>query len=235
MLKQLVEDIVEYTKTYSITETEWYWNVNSIRKPNCLNDKEITLEEFERAIREEILYGLVYNNGSALYNQMENDLCNYEVDYLTFQNASKELEKKVQKYIKDFVLKRYDKNGNYKERGENMKEQIFERMIRYGWNLGDNTYKDFSEIFDYHYNNLQNWYEYISGEDYKYTMQDISQSKFNVFVDFMSDFLRAFNEVDKEDKTKVEKAKDYIMNRNIQYDLAGEDLLKILNGESEKE
>ena len=116
-----------------------------------------------------------------------------------------------------------------------MKEKIFERMRRYGWDLGNNTDEDFEEIYDYHYDNLQDWYKYISGEDYDYTMQDISKSKFDVFVDFMSDFLKAFNEVDKEDKTKVEKAKDYIMNRNIKYDLAGEDLLKILNGESKEE
>ena len=105
MLKQLVEDIVEYTRTWSITETEWYWNVECVRKPSNTKD-------FEIAGREEILYDLVYYNGSCLYNQMENDLCNYEIDYVAFQNASKELEKKVQKYIKDFKLERYDENGN---------------------------------------------------------------------------------------------------------------------------
>ena len=112
MLKQLVEDIVEYTKTWSIAECEWYWNINSVRKSGSIKNQEITWEEFEIAIRAEILYDLVYNNGSGLYNQMENDLCNYEVDYLAFQNASKELEKEVQKYIKDFKLKRYDGEGN---------------------------------------------------------------------------------------------------------------------------
>ena len=112
-----------------------------------------------------------------------------------------------------------------------MKEQIFERMRRYGWDLGNNTDEDFEEIYDYHYDNLQDWYKYISGEDYDYTMQDISKSKFDVFVDFMSDFLKALNEVDKEDKTKAEQVKEYIMSRNIQYDLVGEDLLEILNEE----
>ena len=110
MLRQLVEDIVEYTKTWSIAECEWYWNINSVRKSGSIKNQEITWEEFE--IAAEILYDLVYNNGSGLYNQMENDLCNYEVDYLAFQNASKELEKEVQKYIKDFKLKRYDGEGN---------------------------------------------------------------------------------------------------------------------------
>ena len=76
-IKQLVEDIIEYTRTWSLTETEWYWNIECVRKPNNINDKEITWEEFETAIREEILYDLIYNNGSGLYNQIENDLCNY--------------------------------------------------------------------------------------------------------------------------------------------------------------
>lgn len=111
-LKQLVEDIVEYTRTWSITETEWYWNVECVRKPSNPKDKEITWEEFETAVREEILYDLVFNNGSGLYHQMSNDLCNYYTDDIPFQNASKQLERKVQKYIKDFKLKRYDENGN---------------------------------------------------------------------------------------------------------------------------
>ena len=111
-LKQLVEDIIEYTRTWSITETEWYWNVECVRKPSNTKDKEITWEEFEIAVREEILYDLVYYDGSCLYNQMENDLCNYGTDYVAFQDASKELERKVQEYFKDFKLERYDENGN---------------------------------------------------------------------------------------------------------------------------
>ena len=111
-LKQLVEYIVEYTRTWSITETEWYWAIECVRKPNNINDKEITWEEFETAVREEILYDLIYNNGGGLHNQMENDLCSYGADYLDFQNASKKLERKVQKYLKDFKLERYDENKN---------------------------------------------------------------------------------------------------------------------------
>ena len=39
-LKQLVEDIIEYTRTWSITETEWYWNVECVRKPSNTKDKK---------------------------------------------------------------------------------------------------------------------------------------------------------------------------------------------------
>lgn len=72
-----------------------------------------------------------------------------------------------------------------------MKEKIFNKMIEYGWNL-----EDFNEVYDTHYYNIYAWYEYISGEDYDYTMQDISKSKFESMVDFMSDFLRAINDID---------------------------------------
>lgn len=106
MLKQLIENIIEYTKTWSITETEWYWNIECVRKPSNNKDKEITWKEFNRAIREGILYDLVYCGGSCLRNQMENDLCNYENDNIDFLNASKELEEQIQNYLNDFKLER---------------------------------------------------------------------------------------------------------------------------------
>lgn len=111
-----------------------------------------------------------------------------------------------------------------------IKEKIFNKMKEYGWNLEDNTNKDFDKVYNYHYNNLDKWYDYISGEDYNYTMQDISKREFSDFVDFMSDFLRALNDIDKP-KTKEDKIREYITSRNIQYDLVGEDILKILDEE----
>lgn len=104
-LKQLVEDFIEYTKTWSISETEWYWNIECVRKSNILNEKNITWEEFERAIREEILYCFIYNIDS-IKNQMENDLCNYYPEEITFHSASSEMEKKIQKLFKGFNLER---------------------------------------------------------------------------------------------------------------------------------
>ena len=106
MLKDLVEKIVEYTRTWSITETEWYWNIDCVRKSDYVGEEHIKWEEFEVAIREEILYDLVYKNGRGLYTQMSNDLCNYYDTEQCFHYASKELEKEVQKYLKDFKLER---------------------------------------------------------------------------------------------------------------------------------
>ena len=108
-MKELVEKIIDYTKKWSISETEWYWNIECVRKPQNAKDKEITWEEFEVAIREEILYDLVYKNGICTRNQMENDICNY-TDEL-FYKDSEELEEEIKKLIIDFKVKRYYKES----------------------------------------------------------------------------------------------------------------------------
>ena len=102
-LKQLVEDFIEYTKTWSIGETEWYYNVNDTRQ-NEYGEEYITHEEFERAIREDILYCFIYNIKS-IKEQLEDDLC-VGYDSERFENASKEIEKKIQKLFKDFKIER---------------------------------------------------------------------------------------------------------------------------------
>ena len=105
-IKDLVEKIIEYSRTWSISETEWYWSVDCVRKSDSIHEKHITWGEFETAIREEILYDLVYKNASCLHMQMENDLCSYDETDKLFHNASKTLEKEVQKIIKGFKLER---------------------------------------------------------------------------------------------------------------------------------
>ena len=82
----------------------------------------------------------------------------------------------------------------------NIKEKIYEKMMNYGWNLGDNELKDFDRVYDIHYDFIDRTYDYISGEDYDFSMQDISKGSFEQMIDFMSDFLRALDEVDREMK-----------------------------------
>ena len=115
-----------------------------------------------------------------------------------------------------------------------MKDKIFEKMQEYGWNLGDNTSEDFNRVYDYHYDNLDKWYNYISGEDYDYTMQDISKSEFSDFVDFMSDFLRAFNDIDYNTDIKLDLISHYVKNRNISSDQTGQDILAIIENNEEE-
>lgn len=108
------------------------------------------------------------------------------------------------------------------------REKVFEKMREYGWNLGDNTNKDFADVYDTHYKFIEGCYDYIANEPLN--MNDISASGFEDMITFMSDFLRALNDIDKP-KTKEDKIREYIMSRNIQYDLVGEDILKILDEE----
>ena len=115
----------------------------------------------------------------------------------------------------------------------NIKEKIFEKMQEYGWNLGNNTYKDFADVYDIHYGFIDSLYDYFREQEEigkSIDLNDISEEGLFETIVFMSDFLRALNDIDIP-KTKEDKIREYIMSRNIQYDLVGEDLLEILDEE----
>lgn len=105
-LKDLVEHIVVYTRNWSISDDEWYWAVDSVRKSEYCGREHLMFDEFDRAIREEILYDLVFRNGNMILQQMENDLCSYNSNNLLFNTASIDLEKKIQKIFRDFKIER---------------------------------------------------------------------------------------------------------------------------------
>ena len=114
-----------------------------------------------------------------------------------------------------------------------LREKIFEKMQEYGWNLGDNTYKDFADVYDIHYGFIDSLYDYFREQEEigkSIDLNDISKEGLFETIVFMSDFLRALNDIDKP-KTKEDKIREYITSRNIQYDLVGEDLLAILDEE----
>ena len=75
-----------------------------------------------------------------------------------------------------------------------MKEKIFDKMKEYGWQL-----EDLEKVYDKHYENINEWHDFIVEENYNFLMQDISKSNFESFVDFMSDFLRAINDIDNKE------------------------------------
>lgn len=115
----------------------------------------------------------------------------------------------------------------------NIKEKVFNKMIQYGWNLADNELEDFNNVYNTHYDFIQSLYDYFVETDESNVsrdLNDISEQDLQDMISFMSDFLRAFNEIDKP-KTKEDKIREYITSRNIQYDLVGEDLLAILDEE----
>ncbi len=186
-LEKLVEDIIEYTRTWSITETEWYWNVECVRKPSNINDNKITLKEFEIAIREEILYDLVYKKGSDLRKQMTNDCCNYESDYAIFQNDSKELEEKVKKIIKDFKVERHETKDLKKEAIKNLEElrksisnmaheDIYCELVNIAVDFDNKSKENWSL-----YNAIERYIECVDNEDFEY----ISKKDFNTIEDLI--------------------------------------------------
>ena len=78
-----------------------------------------------------------------------------------------------------------------------IKAEVFKKMKEYGWQL-----EDFDRVYKIHYDFIDRTYDYISEEDYDFSMQDISKAQFEEMIDFMSDFLRALDEIDKDNLEK---------------------------------
>ena len=79
-----------------------------------------------------------------------------------------------------------------------MKEKIYEKMREYGWNLGYNKNIDFEKVYKIHYSFIENCYDYISDYDINepLSLSDIDTQSFEDMITFMSDFLRAINDID---------------------------------------
>jgi hypothetical protein len=74
-----------------------------------------------------------------------------------------------------------------------MKEKIFKIMIEYGWNLGDNTYEDFSKVYDLHYNRLNVKCEQLENANNTNTNKD--DERLLEDLRFITDFLKALNDI----------------------------------------
>lgn len=86
-----------------------------------------------------------------------------------------------------------------------MKEKIFSKMREYGWSL----YGSWHDVYNSHYDMMQDLYNFLHLlDDYQglyedetcIDLNDIDQQKLTDLADFMSDFLRAINDIDKEGK-----------------------------------
>ena len=79
-----------------------------------------------------------------------------------------------------------------------IKEKIFEKMREYGWNLNYNTNKDFEEIYNIHYNRINNKWGILENKT------DITENEELELEDlrFITDFLRAINDIDDTISTK---------------------------------
>ena len=99
-VKSLVEKILKYTITYSISAEEW------ASQFGLLEEKY----DIHKIFREDILYDLFYKNGATLKQQMNEDSMSYDSDIWTKESI--ELEKAVREYLPDFSIRRTDKFGN---------------------------------------------------------------------------------------------------------------------------
>lgn len=86
-----------------------------------------------------------------------------------------------------------------------MKDKVFSKMKEYGWTL----YNDWDNVYNNHYNMMQDLYDFLhllgdyenfSKSESDIDLNDIDQQRLTDLVDFMSDFLRALNDLDKEEK-----------------------------------
>lgn len=117
-----------------------------------------------------------------------------------------------------------------------MKDKIFEQMMRYGWNLGNNTVNDFENVYRKHYNFIQSLYDYfVETEDINSgrNLNDIDEQQLYDMISFMSDFLRAFNETNDNSSKKLNIIHNYVKNRNIASEQTGKDILSIIEDDEE--
>lgn len=74
-----------------------------------------------------------------------------------------------------------------------MKNEVFNKMKEYGWNLDS-----FIEVYNTHHQFIDEIYEYFREKeenDESVNLNDINKENLLEMVVFMSDFLRAFNEI----------------------------------------
>ena len=71
-------------------------------------------------------------------------------------------------------------------------------MIEYGWHLDENRYKDFEEVFNIHSSFIESSFDKIEESDIntKFDMNSLDFQSFYDMVSFMSDFIRALNDID---------------------------------------
>lgn len=146
----------------------------------CGGDFEILMEDIDKTLKyvEGGYRGTLYLNSNMWYICQETLINILALYGLKLIGADKCTEKE------EVIIKRP------------FRKKVFQKMIEYGWNLGNNTIRDFEEVYNIHSNFIDSCYGYISKENYNYSMQDISKHSFESMIDFMSDFIRAMDEID---------------------------------------
>lgn len=118
-----------------------------------------------------------------------------------------------------------------------MINKIFEQMRKYGWNLKDNSNKDFEDVYNTHYDFIQSLYNYFVETDepnVSRDLNDINEQNLQDMISFISDFLRALNDIDYNTNIKLNLISHYLKSRNISNDQIGQDILTIIENNEEK-
>lgn len=113
-----------------------------------------------------------------------------------------------------------------------MKEKIFNKMIEYGWHLGENGYDDFDNVYNIHKSFLDSCYDYkceVEEDNEILNMNDISVSSFEDMLDFITDFLRAIEDIDKKEEEKVILTDEETENLLNKEELTDEEIIMLEN------
>ena len=73
-----------------------------------------------------------------------------------------------------------------------MKNKIFNKMIEYGWNLGNNTYEDFNKVFEIHKKQIDDRWDMLR-ENFGVLTDEEREIEFEGLC-FITDFLRAIDD-----------------------------------------
>lgn len=88
-----------------------------------------------------------------------------------------------------------------------MKQEIFEKMEKYGWNLGDNEFEDFNGVYSVHYDFINDLYDKLGHADtiqqQKEIVKNIDATDLFTMAAFVGDFLRAINDLENKGGGKL--------------------------------
>lgn len=102
-----------------------------------------------------------------------------------------------------------------------MKEKIYNKMIEYGWNLGDNNYEDFDKVYELHNKRINKEWEKLEEIVCNGNELTLEQDKELETLQFMTDFLRAIDDLNKDSRVPYEEVMiiDNGMNSQITQDI----------------
>lgn len=173
-----INELIKSSFELAVKDSEW--NVRYLQEWNILfEDIDKVLEYVKNGYRGQLKLDI--NMWYILQDTLVQILNLYDLEL--GGNDDLEHTKIEKKYNKDNIL-----------------VKVFNIMEEYGWYFDDGDeeerYKAFVKIYHNHYNFIDSLCEYFVDNEYKsIDLNDISQQELEDMSSFMSDFLRALNEI----------------------------------------